>query len=208
MDARTTPSGGSNRRDHSGPVHEIDKLEKYSTAQIEVVNNSVTMAEELVSNHYKMSASEWLRPKYDVKTLADLGPEEIVYGPFAQIIRYEGQRKDKLLGSSTYDFYKICLQDHNILSAMKSSSRIQLLPFSLYIITHELIHIVRFSKFLQRFDASSEEKMAEETRVHEKTHEILGATRISGLGSVLDFYHKWSKLFDNVRPSPPGKNTP
>lgn len=202
-----TPSDRSNGDSAARPAHDIDTLEKYNADQIDVVNNSVTMAEELVSNHYKMSASQWLRPKYDVKTLVDLKPEEIVYGPFAQIIRYEGQRKDKLLGSSTYDFYKICLQDHNILSAMKSSSRIQLLPFSLYIITHELIHIVRFSKFLQRFDASSEEKMAEEARVHEKTHEILGATRIAGLGTVFNYYHKWSKLFDNVRYSPPQKTS-
>ncbi|MFC1886625.1 hypothetical protein ACFLZM_06180, partial [Thermodesulfobacteriota bacterium] len=166
-------------------------LKQYSAAQIAIVNNSASMAEEMVSNHYKMSASEWLRPKYDVKTLADLRPEEIVHGPFAQIIRYEGQRKDKLLGSSAYDFYKICLQDHNILSVINTSRRIELLPFTLYIITHELIHIVRFSKFLQQFDASFEEKMLEETRVHEKTHEILGDVRLKGLDEVLRFYNKW-----------------
>jgi len=45
------------------------------------------MAEELVSEYYKMSASQRLRPKYDVKTLVDLDPAEIVHGPFAQIIR-------------------------------------------------------------------------------------------------------------------------
>ena len=37
-----------------------------------------------------------------------------------------------------------------------------------YIATHELIHIVRFSKFLQNFHASPDEKQAEEKRVHEK----------------------------------------
>ena len=56
-----------------------------------------------------------------------------------------------------------------------------LLPFSLYIITHELIHIVRFSRFLQNFDASDEEKMMEERRVHQTTHEILLPIRLSGV---------------------------
>jgi hypothetical protein len=59
--------------------------------ELTIVNNAVAMAEELVSNHYKMSASQWLRPKYDVETLTNLTEEEIVDGPFAQIIRYEGK---------------------------------------------------------------------------------------------------------------------
>ena len=194
------PSESDNLHDRKSTGCYLDSLEKYSPAQIAIVNNSVAMAEELVSNHYKMSASEWLRPRYDVKTLADLRPEEIVDGPFAQIIRYEGRRKNKLLGSSTYDFYKICLQDHNILSVTQKSRQIELFPFTLYIITHELIHIVRFSKFLQRFDASPEEKMAEETRVHEKTHEILSAVRrLSGLEKVLEFYNNWCETFDALQ---------
>lgn len=166
-------------------------LKTFTSGQLGIVTNAVAIAEELVSNHYKMSASEWLRPKYDVKTLVDLTPEEIVHGPFAQIVRYEAQRKDVSLGSSTYDYYKICLQDHAIHSALDESSQIQLLPFSIYIVTHELIHIVRFSKFLQSFDATPEDRLAEEKRVHDKTHQILGQVRIAGIPNVLHFYHKW-----------------
>lgn len=177
----------------------MEKLEKFDSDQIKTVNNSVAMAEELVSNFYKLSASQWLRQKYDVKTLADLCPDEIVYGPFAQIIRYKGQRKNTSLGSSTYDFYKICLQDHSILSALKKSPRIKLFPFILYIVTHELIHIVRFSKFLQNFDASPEEKMEEEIRVHENTHEILRTIQVSRLADVLKFYDEWRMPFDGMR---------
>jgi len=54
----------------------MDTLEKFNSAQINIVNNSVAMAEELVSDYYKMSASQWLHGKYDVKTLADLKPDE------------------------------------------------------------------------------------------------------------------------------------
>lgn len=179
--------------------NDMEKLEKFDSGQIKTVNNSVAMAEELVSNFYKLSASQWLRQKYDVKTLADLCPDEIVYGPFAQIIRYKGLRKNTSLGSSTYDFYKICLQDHSILSALKKSPRIKLFPFILYIVTHELIHIVRFSKFLQNFDASPEEKMEEEIRVHENTHEILRTLQVSGLADVLKFYDEWRMPFDGMR---------
>lgn len=175
----------------------MGKLEQFNPDQIRIVTDAVAMVEELVSNFYKISTSQWAAMGgYDIKTLVDLSPEEILYEPFAQIIRYEGRRKDMSLGSSIYDFYKICLQDHTILSALRQLSDIKLFPFILYIVTHELVHIVRFSKFQQSFDALPEEKMVEETRVHRKTHEILAPVPVSGLGDVLKFYSNWCKSFD------------
>ncbi len=163
-----------------------------------MVNNSVAMAEEVVNNAYKMSTSQWLHQKYDVKTLLDLSPNEIVHGPFAQIIRFKGQKKDASLESAAYDFYKICLQDHNILSIMAAFPDLALFPFTLYIVAHELIHIVRFTKFLQNFDASPEERMTEEQRVHQKAHDILADVRIEGMVPVLQFYGKWREPVDEL----------
>ena len=185
--------------DESSAMAERPSFQKFSPHQIETVNNSVAMAEELVSDYYKMSASEWLHPKYDVKTLADLTPAEIAQGPFAQVIRYVGYRNDRSLGSQAYDFYKICLQDHAILSAVQSSQELTLYPFCLYIVAHELIHIVRFSKFLQNFDASPEEKLQEETRVHELTHHILSGIRVKGLMAVFDFYSRWREPIEGLQ---------
>jgi hypothetical protein len=167
------------------------ELKKFNENQIEIINNSVALAEELVSEYYKMSASQWLRGRYDVKTLVDLTQDEIVFGPFAQIIRYEAKKKDTLLGSSTYDFYKICLQDHAILAALARTSKMQLFAFSLYILTHELIHIVRFGRFLQNFNATENEKLEEEARVHEQTFQILKSLSMPGLNEVFKFYIKW-----------------
>ena len=178
----------------------MDKLEQFNKNQIRVVNNVAAMAEELVSNYYKISASQWSAMcGYDIKTLVDLDQNEIIHGPFAQIIRYEGKQKDTSLGSLTYDFYKICLQDHSIFSALSQRSGLELFPFVLYIIVHELIHIVRFSKFLQSFDASVDEKMAEEMRVHEKTRKILIEVRIVGIEDVLEFYDQYRAPFDGLR---------
>lgn len=177
----------------------MNKLETFNQDHISIINNAVAMAEELVSNFYKMSQREWLNNRYDVKTLRDLNHDEIIHGPFAQVIRYEGKKKDALLGSSAYDFYKICLQDYSILSKLRKTPVLELFPFILYIITHELIHVVRFSKFLQNFNASNQEKMAEEKRVHEKTHEILDQVRITGIQDVLDFYVEWREPFENIK---------
>ena len=177
----------------------MDKLKQFTSDQIKIVNSSVEMAEELVSNFYKISANQWVRRRYDIKTLAKLSSNEIVNGPFAQIIRYVGQHKNSSLGSSTYDFYKICLQDHSICGALNTNAELELFPFTLYIITHELIHIVRFTKFLQNFDALPDEKMEEEARVHKNTHEILKPAKIVGLTKVFKFYSKWHIPLEELR---------
>jgi hypothetical protein len=178
----------------------LKKRQIFSKAHIHVVNKAVALAEELVSGYYKMSASEWLRPKFDVKTHVDLSSDEIVPGPFAQVVRYEGRLKDASLGSSSYDYYKICLQDHEILEAIAQYKQLELLPFTLYILTHELIHIVRFSRFLQNFNAIPKERMAEESRVHELTSEILRPVRIDGLLDVLNFYNQWREPIEGLDP--------
>jgi hypothetical protein len=171
----------------------------FKAHELDIVNNAVAMAEELVSNYYKMSANQWLKPKYDVKTLCDLSQDEIVSGPFAQIIRYEGKLENDVLGSSTYDFYKICIQDHTILETLGSRPDITLHPFALYVVAHELVHIVRFSRFLQHFNASDEEKLEEEHRVHGITHDILDPVKAEGLDIVLDFYSKWRAPIDGLK---------
>jgi len=176
----------------------MENQNTFSSEQIRTINKAVEIAEELVSNFYKMSANQWLQPKYDIKTQTDLTSNEIVSGPFAQIIRYKGQKENTSLESSAYDFYKICLQDHSILSVVENVSEIKLFPFLLYIITHELIHIVRFSKFLQRFDALPEEKIMEESRVHHLTHDILNGIKDPDLSEVMVFYQNWRKPIDGL----------
>jgi hypothetical protein len=171
----------------------------FDSEQLKSVNQAVVLAEELVSNHYKMSANQWLRPRFDIKTLSDLAANEVIDGPFAQIIRYEGKRKGSPLGSNSYDFYKICLQDHTILGTLSGCPGMLLLPFLVYILTHELIHIVRFSKFLQIFEASADEKLAEERRVHHATHQVLSPVRLEGLDAVLNYFRLWRMPIETTR---------
>jgi hypothetical protein len=172
---------------------------RFEDRQISVVTEAVAVAEELTSNAFKMSFAEWRRRRYDVKTLADLLPEEIVDGPFAQIIRFIGRKANSSLGSSKFDFYKICLQDHNILAAQERFEALKLFPFILYIVCHELIHVIRFSTFLQAFDASQEERFEEEARVHDKTRSILENASIKEMDVVFEFYRAWEGPLDQVK---------
>ncbi|MEZ4527191.1 MAG: hypothetical protein R2941_14840 [Desulfobacterales bacterium] len=86
--------------------HTAQKTEKNFSAQLlsfdgeqlRLAADAVSMAEELVSDAYKMSSGQWLRSRYDIKSLRDLHEDEIVHGPLAQVIRYEAKRRDASAG--------------------------------------------------------------------------------------------------------------
>lgn len=166
----------------------MDQLLHFREDQLAVVESAVNMAEDVTFDAYKISGSEWKWRRYDIKTLSDLEPDEVLFGPFAQIVQYEGRKDGIDLAFLRYDFYKICLQDHSIIKAISENQQLELFPFLLYIMTHELIHIVRFSRFLQSFDASDREKEIEEARVHSETHVVLKNFNVVSLAPVLEFY--------------------
>lgn len=166
---------------------------KFNPDQLKLIDGAVSIAEELVGNYYKMSSSQWLRSRYDVATLKDLAEEEIVEGPFAQVLGYEGRKKNAALGSSLFNYYKICFQDDAILELYNKQDNIGLFPLLLYIGVHELVHIVRFSTFKHMYTASSESDCAleEEQKVHTITWKILKDVSVVGMDNVLEFFIKW-----------------
>ena len=170
----------------------------FSETELAEVNNAVLLAEEMVCNYYKMSANQWLRHRYDVKTQAELADEEIVSGPYAQIVRYAGRRQGSSLGSLTFDFYKICLQDEAILKTIRKNPEVAAFPFLLYLIVHELIHIVRFAKFYQQFNAPAEERQKEEEMVHDITRTILRSHDIAGMPEVLAVCFGQAQVTDSI----------
>ena len=165
----------------------------FNNQELLKVDEAVKVSEELINNYFKMSSGQWLKNRYDIKTAKDLASHEYIKGPFAQVIKYEGRKKDISLGSSSFSFYKVCLQDGAILSAVAKTDGLSLEPFLLYILTHELVHVVRFLKFKQRYENSNEVDVTldEERRVHFLTHEILKSVSFSRLSQVFEFYKDW-----------------
>ena len=140
-----------------------------------------------------MSSGQRLQNRFDIKTAKDLAFHEHVDGPFAQVIKYEGRKKDIPLGSSCFSLYKVCLQDSAILSIVGKTKGLLLYPFLLYILTHELVHVVRFSRFKQRYENKNEVDVTldEERKVHLLTHTILKTVSVPGLKQVFEFYRDW-----------------
>ncbi|MFA5902597.1 MAG: hypothetical protein WC836_01590 [Desulfobacula sp.] len=170
----------------------MHKPKYFNREELLKVDDAVKISEELVNNFFKMSSGQWLRNRYDIKTAKGLDGCEHVHGPFAQVIKYEAREKEASLGSSSYILYKVCLQDDAILDTIQKEDLL-LEPFLLYILSHELIHIVRFSQYKQRYENKNEADVTldEERQVHLLTYEILKFLSIPGLAEVCEFYKNW-----------------
>ena len=171
----------------------MQKLRHFNQEELLKVDEAVKLSEELVNNHFKMSSGQWLKNRYDIKTAKDLALHECIDGPFAQVVKYEGRKKDVPLGSSSFSLYKVCLQDHAIFTMVSKNRNLSLEPFLLYVLTHELVHVVRFLKFNRRYENKNEADVTldEERMVHQLTHTILEPVSVPGLNQVFEFYKDW-----------------
>jgi len=152
------------------------------------VSDALDIAEDVTGNFFKTSIGQSKRYGYDVKTLSSLRQREI--SNFALAVLSKGKRvlNEFEPRTKTRDFYFICLQDHLVLNALRRDRDLALLPFLVYIFTHELVHIVRFCNFFQRFDATDRERAEEEEVVHSLTFDILKKSSLARLDYVLDSY--------------------
>jgi hypothetical protein len=114
--------------------------------------------------------------------------EEITEHAFALLNRGAAIKEDFDSQKRERDFYSICLQDHQILKALWRDEALALLPLLVYVLTHELIHIVRFGNFSQRFEVSEKDREKEERVVHSATFEVLGKLSLPKLDHVLTSY--------------------
>ncbi|MFO7740566.1 MAG: hypothetical protein R6V46_18965 [Desulfatiglandaceae bacterium] len=155
------------------------------------VSEALDVAEDATGNFYKFSPGQWKRHRYDVKTLSSLSADEITQRAFAMLNRGSRLVTDFDSKTKKRDFYFICLQDHQILEALRRDSRLGLLSLLVYVFTHELVHVVRFCNFFQRFDVSGKEKEKEEAVVHDTTFKILENLNLPNLNYVLDAYEDY-----------------
>lgn len=158
---------------------------------IDTISEALQIAEEKIGDYYKFSPRQWRRHQYDVKTLASLEDYEIT--SFAFALLNKRSRVIEGFDSSTKkrDFYFICLQDHLILNALQRDKNLALLPLLVYIFTHELVHIVRFCNFFQRYEITGKNREDEEVLVHETTFDILKKISLGNMDYILDSYKQY-----------------
>lgn len=155
---------------------------------LHTVSEALDIAEDRTGDFYKFSLGQWKRHRYDIKTQVTLSDYERVESAFALLNKCSGVKRRTEFQTEKQDFYYICLQDNQILKAVKRDEDLRLLPLLVYIFTHELVHIVRFCNFFQRFEISERVKEEEEKVVHATTYDILKNLSLPKLDYVLDSY--------------------
>ena len=157
---------------------------------IDTISEALFIAEDKIGNYYKFSSGQWRRHRYDVKTLAHLEEDEITSFAFALLNKHTRVIEGFDSSTKKRDFYFICLQDHLILNALQRDKHLTLLPLLVYIFTHELVHIVRFCNFFQRYEITGKTKECEESLVHETTFDILKNISLKNMDYILESYKR------------------
>jgi hypothetical protein len=159
----------------------------FNNAELGVLDEALKVAEDRVSDHYHLTQTAWAQYPYEVRTGAELLPLEMSENALAQVLRLRQPLRPGRL--RPWDFYRICVQDHNLLDLMERESVGHLLlPLMTYVLTHELVHVVRFYKFLHLFDSDPSLRAEEEALVHRISTGILGQVKLPNLDRVLNLY--------------------
>lgn len=156
----------------------------FNPVQMEIVRQARDRAARLVTDYYRVAPREWRQMRYEVKTLRLLDSSEVTDRALAQTLCYEFRREAGPALLEEGDLYRICLQDHCILRAAERG-RVELGPLLTYVLTHELVHVVRFGQRLQRLDLAVELRPQEEERVEKTTRAILAKSSDPDLELVL-----------------------
>jgi hypothetical protein len=157
----------------------------FSAPQKDLVFKALAEAEERTTDYYCIPPFRWEQLRYDLLTREDHGWEPMPDPMLARVRLLE--RRDP---RKSFDFYRIELNDPNILSAAQRENLLlsaRLYPFLVYILTHEMVHLVRWSTILDGTHTGDKAGYEEEeSRVQDVARRIL-----SGYSSLLPVLEKF-----------------
>ncbi|MCD6499472.1 MAG: hypothetical protein J7M25_14360 [Deltaproteobacteria bacterium] len=159
----------------------------FSPGQLSLVESATDRAEELTGDFFRLGRFGPDRYLYEVVTARHLSNRERVQGVFAHLVRYRRVEPGPLQKRRPQQYYRICLQDQQILDALVSKE-FGLDDLLLYVMTHELIHVVRFEQFDRLFVTSKQDRLDEETMVYGLTEEILSQVQEPGIQAMVTLY--------------------
>ncbi len=140
-------------------------------------------AEARTSGYYCIPPFQWQKLHYDLLTRKDREWQPLPEGMLARTQRCELSTSRH---SRPSDFFRIELNDPGILlAAYRERLREDLYPLLLYILTHEMVHLVRLSSILTDTEQLMLPRESEETRVSQIARCILLNCPMPGLDTVL-----------------------
>jgi hypothetical protein len=144
----------------------------FTQSDLRTITKAAALAETLTQRFFGLPEDGWKREPYTIFTRKEIGRRLYEQDAFAQVIRYEA-RPHQSHRKARKERFGVVLQDPNILMSLLRSTKHDLWTLMLFVLTHELIHIVRFSRYNVDFFAPIEDRDKEENLVHDMTTEIL-----------------------------------
>lgn len=159
----------------------IPEVLQFSAPQRGLLLHALDEAEERTTGYYCIPPFRWEKLRYDLLTRRDQGWEPLPDPMLARVRCLERIDKRK-----PFDFYRIELNDKSILATAERENLISYLyAFFVYILTHEMVHVVRLSSILEKGpDTLNSPDESEECRVRGISRRIL--TGSSDFQPVLD----------------------
>ncbi len=158
-----------------------NQILRFSASQRNLVLQALDEAENRTAGYYCIPPFRWERLQYDLLTQTDHGWEPL---PERMLARLRCLKR--IHTRRSFDFYRIELNDESILAAAERENLTgNLYSFLVYILTHEMVHLVRLSSILDnRPDIPASLDESEERRVQGISRRILTDSKI--FQSVLD----------------------
>ena len=164
----------------------MDEMERntFSLEHKGILAYSEQKAARLAEEHFSIPRLPSPYYPFQIATLDELDPEEIIDDRFARLVLYERHR-----GETGERRYRICLQDDIILRRIEEEGRdIHLSDLLLYVLLHEIIHVIRFQREELKFEVEELQRMSEELIVHQLTYDILAGLDSPGMKLLLERY--------------------
>jgi hypothetical protein len=144
----------------------------FTTADRATIGRAALVAEHLTQRYFGLACDEWKAYPYRIFSSGKLDHSLIEPGVLAQTVRLHRQKKTRDV-TDPRDPYGVVLVEPNILLSLLRSEQHDLWTLGLFILTHELTHIIRFRRFKVDFFAPVAEREREERLVQGITRDIL-----------------------------------
>ena len=150
----------------------IAAVRLFNLEELALLQRCQQRSEGLVAHSFRIPALPSNQYPYEVATLRELGEAERADAAFAHLVVYERRR-----AKGDERLYRICLQDEAILARLSDGGPSWLGALLVYVLTHELVHVVRFQRAEEAFSVEGDAREREEDLVHRLTLEILAGAR-------------------------------
>ncbi len=149
----------------------------------DMVRSAMHEAEEHTARYYCFPPHKWEKIPYDLLTLSDRGWSPLPHGILAELSHIKEWSRGR---SAPFDFYRIQLNDPGILGmSLRENLQEHLYSFLVFILTHEMVHMVRLSSILEGVESHPHWIAAEEERVDRISRHILSAAEQRVFAPVL-----------------------